>query len=174
MKTRIYIDFDGVIQETWSVIFQNYCFKYNATIINDVDLRQSMLDMGWNNILEKSEEINNAYNKIYHLMDKYEIFILTKINSKEEQEAKKIFLNEKKISNIIFVPYDARKNDFVNSHNCVLIDDEIYNLEEWEQSGGIAILFNRYMKNIDSYGNSSDKFVIIDDLMKICDIIENS
>lgn len=65
------------------------------------------------------------------------------------------------------------KTDFVNPNSNILIDDDICNLEEWEQNGGISILFNKYMKNIDCYGNKSDKFIIIDDLLKICDIIEN-
>lgn len=173
MKIKIYIDFDGVIQETWDIIFQNYQSRYNTNIINDNDLKQSMLDFGWNNILDKSKEINNSYKKIYQLMNKYQVYVLTKVNSVEEQKAKTIFLNKRNIFNIIFVPYNSSKTDFVDSNNCILIDDDIYNLVEWKQNGGVSILFNKYMENIDSYGNKSDNFIIIDDLLKICDIIEN-
>lgn len=77
------------------------------------------------------------------------------------------------IVNVICVPYNSSKTDFVNPNGNILIDDDIYNLEEWKQNGGIPILFNKHMKNIDSYGNKSDKFIIIDDLFKICDIIKN-
>ncbi|MGM9834390.1 MAG: hypothetical protein ACI31M_01240 [Bacilli bacterium] len=54
-----------------------------------------------------------------------------------------------------------------------MIDDVIYNLEEWKKKGGVSILFNKYMKNIDSYGNKSNDFIIVDDLLKIRDIINN-
>lgn len=69
--------------------------------------------------------------------------------------------------------FDLLEDDDGNPNSNILIDDDIYNLEEWKQNGGISILFNKHMKNIDSYGNKSDKFIIIDDLFKICDIIKN-
>lgn len=173
MKFKIYIDFDGVIQETWDIIFQNYKYQYHTDILDEDNLRKSMLDIGWNNILEKSIEINESYRKLHQLMKKYEVTIITKVNSVEEQEAKMLFLKERNILDIIFVPYDLSKTDFVDPYNSILIDDDISNLEEWNQKGGISILFSKYMKNIDSYGNKSDNFIIIDDLLKICDIIEN-
>lgn len=132
-----------------------------------------MLDFGWDVILENSEEINNSFKKIHHLMKNYQIFILTKVNSEEEQKAKELFLKKKNIFNVIFVPYNSLKSDFVKPVGSILIDDVIHNLEEWEQNGGISILFNEHMKNEDSYGNKSNKFIIIDDLLKICDIIKN-
>lgn len=132
-----------------------------------------MLELGWDVILKNSEEINNSFEKIHYLMKKYQIFILTKVNSIEEQKAKALFLKKRKIFNVIFVPYNSSKSDFVKPFGSILIDDVIYNLEEWEQNGGISILFNKYMKNKDSYGNKSNKFIIIDDLLKICDIIKN-
>ena len=132
-----------------------------------------MFDLGWDVILENSEEINNSFKKIHCLMKDYQIFILTKVNSDEEQKAKALFLKKKKIFNVIFVPYNSLKSDVVKPFGSILIDDVIYNLEEWEQNGGISILFNEYMKNEDSYGNKSSKFIIIDDLLKICDIIKN-
>ena len=173
MKIKIYIDFDGVIQDTWNNIFQNYKTQYHTSVIDESNLRKSMLDLGWDFILENSKEINDSYEKIHYLMKKYQIFILTKVNSIEEQKAKALFLKKKKIFNVIFVPYNSSKSDFVKPFGSILIDDVIYNLEEWERNGGISILFNQYMKNEDSYGNKSNKFIIIDDLLKICDIIKN-
>ena len=55
-----------------------------------------MLDLGWDVILENSEEINNSFKKIHCLMKDYQIFILTKVNSDEEQKAKELFLKKKK------------------------------------------------------------------------------
>lgn len=132
-----------------------------------------MLDLGWNFILENSRIINNSYQKIHYLMTKYEVFILTKVNSIEEQKAKTLFLKKQNILNIICVPYSFSKCDLVNPSGSILIDDVIYNLEEWKRGGGIPILFNENMKNVDCYENKSDEFIIIDDLLKICDIINN-
>lgn len=173
MKIKIYIDFDGVIQDTWNNIFQNYKTQYHTSVIDESNLRKSMLDLGWDFILENSKEINDSYEKIHYLMKKYQIFILTKVNSIEEQNAKTLFLKSRNIFNVIFVPYNTSKSDFVNPSGSILIDDVISNLEEWEQKGGISVLFNKHMKNEDSYGNKSNKFIIIDDLLKICDIIKN-
>lgn len=173
MKIKIYIDFDGVIQDTWDIIYQNYMTQYSTKKIDDKILKKSMLDLGWNVILENSKEINGSYEKIHYLMKNYQVFILTKVNSIEEQKAKTLFLNNKNIFNVIFVPYDSSKSDFVKPFGSILVDDVIYNLEEWEQKGGIPVLFNEHMKNEDSYGNKSNKFIIIDDLLKICDIIKN-
>jgi len=132
-----------------------------------------MLDLGWDVILENSEEINNSFKKIHQLMINYNVYVLTKVNSIEEEETKKSFLKQQNIVNVICVPYNSSKTDFVKPFGSILIDDVIHNLEEWEQNGGISILFNEYMKNEDSYGNKSNKFIIIDDLLKICDIIKN-
>ena len=132
-----------------------------------------MLDLGWDVILENSEEINNSYKKIHQLMINYNVYVLTKVNSIEEEETKKSFLKQQNIVNVICVPYNSSKTDFVKPFGSILIDDVIHNLEEWEQNGGISILFNEHMKNEDSYGNKSNKFIIIDDLLKICDIIKN-
>ncbi len=52
-----------------------------------------------------------------------------------------------------------------------IILNSIKNLEEWEQYGGIAIFFNKDLNNYDSYGNNNDRFIIINDLLKIYDII---
>lgn len=173
MTIKIYIDFDGVIQDTWSIIYQNYKAQFHTNEIIESDLKKSMVDLGWNYILKNSEVINDSFKKIRQLMINYNVYVLTKVNSVEEEEIKKIFLKKQNIVNVICVPYNSSKTDYVNPNSNILIDDDIYNLEEWEQNGGISILFNKYMENIDSYGNKSDKFIIIDDLLKICDIIKN-
>ena len=67
MKIKIYIDFDGVIQDTWNIIFHNYKKKYHTNVIDETNLKKSMLDLGWNFILENSKEINGSFEKIYYL-----------------------------------------------------------------------------------------------------------
>lgn len=173
MKIKIYIDFDGVILDTWSVIFEYYQSKYKTAIIDDNVLKQCMLDIGWNNILNQSVEINDSLDKIKKLKKFFQICILTKVNSKEEQVFKEKFLRKNNIYDAIFVPYNLSKTDYVVSSGCILIDDDVCNLEDWKNHDGISVLFNKHMKNIDSYGVRSDKFIIIDDLLKIYDIIKN-
>ena len=130
-----------------------------------------MLTIGWNYILENSKEINYSLEKIKRISKTHDICILTKINSKQEQDAKTNFLLENKIKKMCVVPYTSSKTQYVDPHNNILIDDDIKNLEEWEQHGGIAIFFNKDLNNYDSYGNKNNKFVIINDLLKIYGIM---
>ena len=67
-KIKIYIDFDGVIQDTWDIIYQNYITQYCTEKIDDENLKKSMLELGWDVILKNSEEINNSFEKIHYLM----------------------------------------------------------------------------------------------------------
>mgnify|MGYP003305699556 FL=1 len=169
--TKIYIDFDGVILDTWEVIFKKYYEEFNTTDIKEDNIKKIMLTIGWNYILENSKEINYSLEKIKRISKTHDICILTKINSKQEQDAKTNFLLENKIKKMCFVPYTSSKTQYVDPHNNILIDDDIKNLEEWEQHGGIAIFFNKDLNNYDSYGNKNNKFVIINDLLKIYGII---
>lgn len=169
--TKIYIDFDGVILDTWEVIFKKYYEKFNTTDIKEDNIKNIMLTIGWNYILENSKEINYSLEKIKRISKTHDIYILTKINSKQEQDAKTSFLLENKIKKMCFVPYTSSKTQYVNPYNNILIDDDIKNLEEWEEHGGIAIFFNKHLNNYDSYGNKNNKFAIINDLLKIYDII---
>ena len=169
--TKIYIDFDGVILDTWEVIFKKYYEEFNTTDIKEDNIKKIMLTIGWNYILENSKEINYSLEKIKRISKTHDICILTKINSKQEQNAKTNFLLENKIKKMCFVPYTSSKTQYVDPHNNILIDDDIKNLEEWEQHGGIAIFFNKDLNNYDSYGKKNNKFVIINDLLKIYGII---
>lgn len=169
--SKIYIDFDGVVLDTWEVICENYYKKFKTLEISEKKLRKIMLDLGWDFILSNSKEINHSLRKIKKLSKKYEIYILTKINSMEEQNKKRDFLYKNGINRIIFVPYNFSKTKYANPFNNVLIDDDLKNLKEWEQKDGISIFFNKDLNNYDSYGNINDNFIIINDLLKIYDIM---
>ena len=41
MKIKIYIDFDGVIQDTWSIIYKNYKTKYHTNEIVEEDIKKA-------------------------------------------------------------------------------------------------------------------------------------
>lgn len=169
---KIYIDFDGVILGTWEVIFEKYKEQFKTIEIDENKIKKVMLDIGWSFILDNSEEINNSLKNIKEISKNYQVCILTKVNSVEEQNSKKKFLQENGITKICFVPYNSSKTQYANPHKNILIDDDLKNLEDWEQKGGISIFFNKNLDNYDSYGNKSNKFIIINDLLKIYDIIE--
>ena len=168
---KIYIDFDGVILDTWDLIFRKYYEIYKTSEIYEDEIKKLMLDIGWDYIINNSIEINNSINNIKQLLIKYEVCILSKVNSKEEADAKKKFLIKNNITNMCFVPYNSKKIEYVDPHKNILIDDDLKNLEEWEQSGGISIFFNKDLSIYDSYGNKNNKFLVINDLLKFNDII---
>lgn len=70
-----------------------------------------------------------------------------------------------------FVPYNASKIQFVDVNGNILIDDDLKNLNDWQNYGGISIFFNEKLDDYDSYGKRNDKYIIINDLLKIYDLI---
>lgn len=171
MKYKIYIDFDGVILDTWEYIFSQYKKKYNTDIIYEKSIKELMIEVGWNTIINKSNIINNSIDEIITLSKKYDVCILTKVNSKEEKKCKIEYLNKYGIKNIICVPYEERKSDYAITNNSYLIDDDIRNLIDWEEKNGIPIYFNKNLDNKDSYGENNIKYKTIDNINKIYDII---
>lgn len=168
---KIYIDFDGVILDTWDIIFKKYKEQFKTMEIDENNIKEVMLTIGWDFILNNSEEINYSLKKIKEISKNYEVCILTKVNSIEEQKSKMIFLQKKGINKMCFVPYNSLKTQYASPYKNILIDDDLKNLEEWEQKGGISIFFNKNLDNYDSYGNKNNNFIIINDLLKIYDII---
>lgn len=169
--TEIYIDFDGVIVDTWNLIYNEYKKKYKTTEINELKIKKTMLDLGWNFILNNSRIIQGSIQNIHLLSKKYKVYILSKVNSIEEKNEKIKFLQNKGINEAYFVPYDHSKTEYVTAKDNILIDDDLKNLEEWFEAGGKGIFFNEFLKDCDSYGQKNTKFLIIDNLLKICDII---
>ena len=80
MNIKIYIDFDGVILDTWEIIFKEYQNKYNTKKIKDENIKKTMLEIGWDLILKNSREINDSLEKIRQLKQNLNICILSKIN----------------------------------------------------------------------------------------------
>lgn len=60
---KIYVDFDGVILDTWNAIFKEYIKLYNTDIIEEDKLKSLMLNIGWGNILLNSRQINDSIKK---------------------------------------------------------------------------------------------------------------
>lgn len=154
---KIYIDFDGVILDTDKIIDEEIPKDTN------ISRRDFIKNYDWNILLEKSEQINNSF---YYLKQaKYDIFLLSKFASMEEGEAKVKFLRKKGVNiNIHLVPVDVEKSSVVNAHNNILIDDKIYNLDDWKEKGGIPIFFNKENLDTDIKGKINTKYFKISNL----------
>ena len=153
-----YIDFDGVIMDTESVLFYDwnkYPERYNLPWDNKIRYIQRK---NWKEVIDKSIIINDSIN-ILKEMDIKNTVILTKIHSLENEGTAKIeFLRNNGIKNdIVLVPYNLKKTDMVKAYGNILIDDSLRNLSEWESMGGYPMFFDRNENNVDSWGEYNSK-----------------
>lgn len=151
---KVYIDFDGVVLDTDKTIDEE-CQKLN------VNKKDYINNCDWNELLENSEIINNS---LKYLKDStFDIYLLSKISNFNEGISKVNFLRKNNIYiNIHLVPNTLPKNDIVKAKDNLLIDDKIYNLDNWVEAGGKAIFFNKDNKNIDIYGKVNNHYKTID------------
>ncbi len=152
-----YIDFDGVIMDTYLPLFQDYLEKRKEGIYVDDTIH--VINKNWQEVLTNSVVINDAIRVIKELnIDN--TAILTRIHSLENEGVAKInFLRSNGVRcNIILVPYQVKKTDIVSAKNNILVDDAIFNLNEWEMAGGLPIFFDTYQNNIDGWGVENKKY----------------
>lgn len=151
-----YIDFDGVIKDTYLPLFEDYLIKKNNG--EYVDDTKHVMKKDWLYVLKKSPIINNAIEIINSLND---ISICTRIHSLENEGVAKIkdLRNLGVKCDIILVPYQVKKTDVVNASGSILVDDAIFNLEEWEEAKGIPIFFDNNGTNIDGWGVKNKKYM---------------
>ena len=153
---KIYIDFDGVILDTDTTI---------DNIIKDinVDKKEYIRTCNWDNLLSNTDVISNSIK--YLRESKLDINLLSKISTLEEGIAKVKYLRNNSVDmNIHLVPTKISKSDMVNPKGNILIDDKVYNLDEWNSKGGISIFFNKNNNDIDIYGKTNTKYKKINDL----------
>ena len=138
MNKRIFVDFDGVILDTIS--------KFEELKDPNITWDDFFLYFNWDNFLKECDPINNSVEILKKLqLLKSDIYILTKINTVNEMEAKihELRYNRGIILPIIFVPYKKKKNEvIIPNDGDILIDDTLSNLIEWEKAGGIGYLYN--------------------------------
>lgn len=162
---NLYIDFDGVILDTLPPVY-NLAKKLDIDIKNESDkvgLLFSKID--WNELISESPEINQAINNIQKLKDskKFNISILTHVNSLREAKAKIEFINS--IFNdltIIPVPKSCSKTMMTQTKNAILVDDFGGNLREWKEQGGISIKFVR-----EKEGSEFEEITSLDELLNL-------
>ena len=156
---NLYIDFDGVILDTITPVY-NLAKKLNLDVktqTKEVGLLFSKID--WETLIEESEELSNSINSIKELKEsgKFNISILTHINSLKEAKAKIEFINNLFDDlTIIPVPKSCPKTMMTQTKNAILVDDYSENLRLWEAKGGIGVKYTKEkeeceFKNITSF-----------------------
>ena len=143
---NLYIDFDGVILDTITPVY-NLAKKLNLDVktqTKEVGLLFSKID--WETLIEESEELSNSINSIKKLKEsnKFHISILTHINSLKEAKAKIEFINNLFDDlTIIPVPKSCPKTMMTQTKDAILVDDYSGNLRLWEAKGGIGVKFTK-------------------------------
>jgi hypothetical protein len=147
---NLYIDFDGVILDTITPVY-NLAKKLNIDVktqTNEVGLLYSKID--WEELINESPALSDSIDNIKKLKDsnKFNISILTHVNSLKEAAAKIRFING--LFNdltIIPVPKSCSKTMMTQTKDAILVDDYSGNLKEWQESGGIAVKFVKELEN---------------------------
>ena len=155
-KPRKYVDFDGVIKDTYEPLFEDYWEKQkNGEYVDDTE---HVIKKDWIYVLAKSPVINDAI-RILNEVDN--TFVLTKVHSLENEGVAKIRdMRELGLKrDIILVPYLVKKTDVVDAEGNILTDDAVYNLDDWYIKKGIPIFFDNYGTNIDGWGVENKKYV---------------
>lgn len=155
-RPKKYVDFDGVIKDTYMPLFEDYLEKQKAGIY--VDDTEHVIKKDWIYVLEKSPIINDAIKILNELED---TAVLTRVHSLENEGVAKI-RNLRELGtkcDIILVPYQVKKTDVVNADGNILVDDAIFNLDEWAQAGGRSIFFDNRGTNVDGWGTKNTKYV---------------
>ena len=133
-----YIDFDNVILATEDLLFQQYFLLKNQGI--EIDRKKYVQEYDWYNLLYRCEVIGDAIEVLNFMMD---ACILTRVYSMDNEGVAKIkYLRDIGIKNdIILAPYLVKKSDVVNANGNILVDDNVINLDDWYEKGGIPIFF---------------------------------
>lgn len=161
---KVYVDFDGVLLDTDSVIDKE--FDGNG------ERRDFVKNYDWFKLMRDDLIINNALDYINN--SKYEVSLLSKISSMCEGQAKIKYLRNKGVKiDINLVPTLINKCDVVSAYGNVLIDDKIVNLDSWSNSGGISIYFNKDSKDTDIHGDINTKYPMISDLSCLINGFDN-
>ena len=150
-----YVDFDGVIKDTHFALFEDYLSKKEkGEYISDVE---HVINKDWITVLKKSLIIEDA---IEILNDIKDVAVLTKIHSLENEGVAKIRdLRELGLKcDIILVPYQVKKTDVVNAKDNILVDDSLFNCDDWYQAGGMPIFFDTRGTNTDGWGVPNTKY----------------
>ena len=137
---KLYLDCDGVILDT---ISKSCKILRKEGIVSKDEVTKFYTYIDWSKLIEESGEINDSISKIKELSNYFDIEILTHVNSENESNVKRnYFAKELPNINVITVPIQVKKADFVDASGKILVDDSSSNLEYWIKKGGIGIKFS--------------------------------
>ncbi len=160
---NLYIDFDGVIYNSIEV---SYKIAEEEKINKDYEsYYQFFKNLDWCAVLEKSDEINDAFNCIRKIIDssKFNVFVLTHVVSLKEAELKvKLIREHLDDITIIPVPKNLSKVKMVRVKDAILVDDYPENLREWKEAGGLGVRFD-----LDMDGKGFPVINKLDELIKM-------
>ena len=148
---QLYIDFDGVILDTMTK-------TYKALEESGIDKKdqEKVMDffrnLDWKKLIEETDEINDSINEIKKICDskKFNVYILTHINSTNEMIEKIKYLHKKLPQvTVVSVPKEIPKTEVVNPSAAILIDDYSGNIKEWQKKLGIGIKFVKELEGSD-------------------------
>ena len=152
---RVYIDFDDVLVNTHATIMK--LKDHNQTD------KEYINSCNWEHLLNKVDVINDSLK--YLKTTKLDVYLLSKISTLNEGIAKIKYLRKNNVDiDIHLVPNILRKDDIVCAKDNILIDDKIYNLDNWTSKGGIGIFFSQDNDDMDIYGRVNTKYYKISDL----------
>ncbi len=147
---NLYIDFDGVILDTLPPVYK-LAKQLNLDVktqTKEIGMLFSKID--WEELIEDSVDLNDSVNALSKLSEsgKFNITILTHVNSLKEAKAKINFLDGITSDlTIIPVPSGVSKTKMTQTVGAILVDDFSGNLKEWEESGGTGVKFTKEKEN---------------------------
>lgn len=157
---KLYLDCDGVILDT---INMTYKMLRDKNITEYSEIEEFYRNVNWDVLIIESGEIDNSIDKIKKLINYFDVEILTHVNSEGEVIAKLNYFNKVLPEvNVITVPKEIKKADFMSPNGAILVDDYLPNLEYWYEKGGIPIKFSDSGKDC--------KYEVITDLLDLLKI----
>lgn len=148
---QLYIDFDGVILDTMTKSYKEL-EKENIDIKDTNKVMEFFRKLDWKKLIEETDIINDSINEIKKICasKKFNVYILTHINSTNEMVEKIKFLHKNLPSvTIVSVPKEIPKTEVVNPSAAILIDDYSGNVKEWQKKLGIGIKFVKELEGSD-------------------------
>lgn len=142
-KINLYIDFDGVVLDTITRLYKELEEKQ---LTEESEILEFFQNYNWKDLLTDDLIINDSINCIQKIIEseKFNLNILTHVNSLEEAVAKVKYLRKHfKDITIIPCPKQISKTKMVHTEAAILIDDYAGNLRQWEQDGGIPVRFSQ-------------------------------
>lgn len=148
---QLYIDFDGVILDTMTKSYDELK-KENIDVKDQEKVMEFFRNTDWKKLIDETDQINDSINEIKKICasKKFNVYILTHVNSTNEMIAKIKYLHKNLPQvTVVSVPKEIPKTEVVNPSAAILIDDYSGNIKEWQKKLGIGIKFVKELEGSD-------------------------